>query len=69
MPVDPQLTLLWTMRGVMTWTAALLVWVVARAYTGHGSPELYWLAGLGAAVVGAVAAGATAPLRHQEQRP
>jgi hypothetical protein len=64
--VDPQLALLWTMRGVMTWVAALLVWVVARAYSGHGSPEVYWLAGLAAAVVGAVAAGATAPLRRQE---
>jgi hypothetical protein len=69
LPLDPQLGLLWAMRGVMTWVAALLVWTVARAYSGHGSPELYWLVGLGAAVVGAVATGVTAPLRHQVQRP
>jgi hypothetical protein len=68
LPVDPRLALLWAMRGVTTWTGALVVWVVARAYTGHGSPELYWLAGLAAAVVGAVAVGATAPLRRQERR-
>jgi hypothetical protein len=66
LPVDPQLGLLWTVRGAMTWFAALLVWVVARAYSGHGSPEAYWLVGLAAAVVGAVAAGVTAPLRRQE---
>ncbi len=69
LPVDPPLALLWAMRGVMTWTGALLVWVVARAYTGHGSPELYWLAGLATAVVGAVAVGVTAPLRQKEQHP
>lgn len=64
--LDPQLALLWVLRGVTTWLAALLVWVVDRAYSGHGSPQLYWLAGLGAAVLGAVVVGVTAPLRHQE---
>jgi hypothetical protein len=65
--VDPQLALLWAMRGAMTWTAALAVWAVARAYTGHGSPTLFWLAGLAAAVVGAVVAGVAAPLRSEER--
>jgi hypothetical protein len=66
--VDPVLALLWAIRGATTWTAALAVWVVARAYTGHGSPALFWLAGLSAALVGAVVAGLTAPLRGEGSR-
>jgi hypothetical protein len=66
--VDPALVLLWTMRGAMTWTAGLLVWAVARAYTGHGSPETYWLTGLGAALVAAVVAAVATPIRGKEAR-
>lgn len=68
LPVDSALALLWSGRAAMTWTAALVVWVVARTYTGHGSPALFWLTGLAAALLGAVAAGVTAPLRGQESR-
>lgn len=68
LPLDPRLGLLWLARGALAWLAALTVWVVARAYTGHGTPTLFWLAGLAAAVVAAVVAGATAPLREQEDR-
>lgn len=66
LPVDPSLGLLWFARGALSWLAALMVWVVARAYSGHGTPTLFWLSGLGAAVGAAVVAGVTAPLRGQE---
>ena len=66
--VDPALVVLWGMRAAMTWTAALAVWVVARAYSGHGSPELFWLAGLAAAGAGAVVGAVVAPLRDKESR-
>jgi hypothetical protein len=65
--VDPALALLWTMRGATTWTGALVVWAVARAYAGHGSPELFWLTGLAAALAGAVAAGLAAPMRTESR--
>jgi hypothetical protein len=58
LPVDPELALLWAIRGALTWVAALVVWIVARAYTGHGTPSLFWLTGLSAAVIAAVVAGA-----------
>ena len=41
--------------------------VVARAYSGHDTPALFWLAGLTAGVVGAVVAGAAAPLRDETE--
>jgi hypothetical protein len=66
--VDPALAVLWGMRAAMTWTAALAVWVVARAYSGHGSPELFWLAGLAAAAVAAVVGAVAAPIRAKESR-
>ncbi len=68
LPLDPGLGLLWLARGSLAWLAALVVWVVARAYTGHGTPTLFWLSGLAAAVLGAVVAGATTPLRGQDDR-
>ena len=68
LPVDPALALLWAARGALTRLAALAVWVVARTYTGHGTPALFWLSGLAAALVGAVAAGAVAPVRGQATR-
>jgi hypothetical protein len=58
LPVDPELALLWAIRGALTWVAALVVWIVARAYTGHGTPSLFWLTGLSAAVIAAVVGGA-----------
>jgi hypothetical protein len=68
LPVDPALALLWSVRAAMSWTAALAVWAVGRAYSGHGSPAAFWIAGLAAAVVGAVVAGVAAPLRAEEPR-
>jgi hypothetical protein len=68
LPVDPALALLWSMRAAMTWVAALAVWGVARAYAGHGSPTLFWLTGLAAAIVGAVLASVLTPLRGEDPR-
>jgi hypothetical protein len=65
MPADPALAVMWAARAVLIWTAALGVWAVARAYTGHGSPELFWLMGLAAALAGAVVAAVVAPLRRE----
>jgi hypothetical protein len=61
--VDPRLTGLWTARGASAWLAALVVWTVARAYTGHGTPALFWLTGLATAVGASVVAGVWLPAR------
>jgi hypothetical protein len=66
--VDPALALLWSMRAAMAWTGALAVWLVARAYAGHGSPELFWLVGLAAAAAGAVVGAVLAPIRGKDRR-
>jgi hypothetical protein len=68
LPVDPVLAVLWASRAAMTWTAALAVWAVARSYSGHGSPGLFWLSGLAAALIAAVVAGVAAPLRGEERQ-
>jgi hypothetical protein len=56
------------MRAATSWTAALAVWAVARAYGGPGSPETFWLSGLAAALVGAVVAAVATPIRGKESR-
>jgi hypothetical protein len=63
--IDPELALLWTARGLLAWVAAFVVWVVARTYAGHDVPAVFWLAGLAAAVVAAVVAGVTVPVRGE----
>ncbi|MGC4111199.1 MAG: hypothetical protein QM747_12405 [Nocardioides sp.] len=55
--VDRRLVLMWAGRGALSWLAALVVWVAARAYVGHATPALFWLTGLTAAVVGSVVVG------------
>jgi hypothetical protein len=65
LPVDPRLAMLWSARGSLVWLAALLVWGVARTYSGHGTPTLFWLGGLAAALVGSVAAGIAMPVRGE----
>lgn len=68
LPLDRGLGLLWLGRAAVAWLGALLVWAVGRSYTGHGTPELFWLGGLAAAVVAAVAAGASlAPRRESSE--
>jgi hypothetical protein len=69
MPVGADLLLLWVPRGALVWLAALVVWLTARAYTGHAIPSVFWLAGLTAALVGAVVAAVVVPTRDlQEDR-
>jgi hypothetical protein len=63
MPVDADLVLLWLPRGAAVWLAALVVWLTARAYTGHATPAAFWLVGLAAALVGAVVAAVVVPTR------
>jgi hypothetical protein len=63
MQVGPDLVVLWVPRGAVVWLAALVVWLTARAYTGHATPTLFWLAGLAAALVGAVVAAVVVPTR------
>jgi hypothetical protein len=64
MSVGRDLVLLWVPRGAAVWLAALVVWLTARAYTGHATPTLFWLAGLAAALVGAVVAAVVVPTRE-----
>ena len=68
LPVAPEVALLWTGRAVLVWVAALIVWGVARTYAGHGTPTVFWLTGLAAALAGAVVAGLAIPIRGQGVR-
>ena len=63
MEVGADLVVLWVPRAALVWLAALVVWLTARAYTGHATPTLFWLAGLAAALVGAVVAAVVVPTR------
>lgn len=63
LPVEPRLAVLWASRALLAWVASLVVWGVARTYSGHGTPALFWLSGLAATLVGAVLVGAAAPVR------
>ena len=63
MEVGADLVMLWVPRAAAVWLAALVVWLTARAYTGHATPTLFWLAGLAAALVGAVVAAVVIPTR------
>ncbi len=69
MPVGADLVLLWVPRGAVAWLAALVVWLTARAYAGHATPAVFWLAGLAAALVGAVVAAVVAPTRDIRDEP
>jgi len=59
----PSLVTRWAGRGVLVWTAALLVWLVADAFSGRPTPTTFWLAGLAAALVGAVTVAVVVPGR------
>jgi hypothetical protein len=63
MRVGADLVVLWVPRTAVVWLAALVVWLTARAYTGHVTPTLFLLTGLAAAVVGAVVAAVVIPTR------
>jgi hypothetical protein len=63
MPVGSDLVRLWLPRGAAVWLAALVVWLTARVYAGHGTPGVFWLVGLTAALVGALVAAVLVPTR------
>jgi hypothetical protein len=60
--LDARVVATWARRTAMVWPAALMIWLVADAYTGRASPTSFWLLGLGAALVGALAAAWMIPL-------
>jgi len=66
MSVGVDLLVLWVPRAVAVWSAALVVWLTARTYTGHATPTAFWLAGLAAALVGAVVAAVVVPTRSED---
>jgi hypothetical protein len=59
----PSLVTRWAVRGLLVWPAALVVWLVADAFSGRPTPTTFWLAGLAAALVGAVVAALVVPGR------
>jgi hypothetical protein len=70
MPIAPSLARVWVVRAVLVWLAAPVVWLVARAYADRDTPTSFWLAGLAAALVGAVVAAVavTAPRGAESDR-
>jgi hypothetical protein len=63
MSIPVGVVLLWVRRGFLVWLVAPVVWVVARVYADHAVPTTYWLAGLAAALAGAVVAALVVPAR------
>jgi len=61
--ISPRLVAMWAVRASAVWVVALAIWVVAAAYIGRAAPAYFWLLGLGAALVGAIAAALRAPVR------
>jgi len=66
MPIPADLVMAWATRGFLVWLAAPVVWFVARVYADRGTPTTFWLAGLAAALVGAVVAALVVPARAAE---
>jgi hypothetical protein len=61
--VDSRVVVRWAVRGLLVWPAALVVWLVADAFSSRPTPTTFWLAGLAAALVAAVVAGLALPVR------
>lgn len=66
MPIPREVLTGWLVRGVLVWVAAPLVWLVARVYADRATPTTFWLAGLAAALAGAVVAAVVVPTRGEE---
>ncbi len=64
----PRLLATWTLRAAAAWVVALAIWVVADTYSGHATPASFWLLGLTAALIGAVAATIRAPVGGARRR-
>jgi hypothetical protein len=65
--LDRAVVLRWAVRSLLVWPAALVVWLVADAFSGRPTPTTFWLAGLAAALVAAVAAGLVLPARSDDR--
>ena len=65
--IAPRLVAIWAVRAAAAWLVALVVWVVADAYSGHATPASFWLLGLAAALVSAVVAALRVPVRGPRQ--
>jgi len=63
MSVPGFLVRVWVMRGFLVWLTAPAIWLVARAYADRATPTSFWLAGLAAALAGAVVAALAVPER------
>jgi hypothetical protein len=63
MPVPGLLVRVWVMRGFLVWLTAPAIWLVARVYADRATPTSFWLAGLAAALAGAVVAALAVPER------
>src|SRR4051794_11314882 len=61
MEIPGDLAVVWAVRGCLVWLSAPVVWFVARVYADRGVPTSFWLAGLAAALVGAVVAALVVP--------
>ena len=66
MSIPADLAVVWAVRGFLVWLAAPVIWFVARVYADHGIPTSFWLAGLAAALVGALVAATVVPARGGE---
>ena len=53
--------------AALVWLAALVVWLAAPRLRGQPTPTTFWLAGLAAALVGAVVAAVVLPARSDER--
>lgn len=67
MAVSGDLVRVWVVRGFLVWLAAPAIWLVALVYADRATPTSFWLAGLGAALVGAVVAAIAVPQRGEER--
>jgi hypothetical protein len=67
MPLSSSLVRVWVVRGILIWLAAPAIWLVARAYADRATPTSFWLAGLAAALGGAVVAALTVRERQPER--
>jgi hypothetical protein len=61
--IAPRMLATWALRATTAWMVALVVWLVADAYSGQPTPAPFWLLGLTAALVGAVVAALWQPVR------
>ena len=65
--IAPRLVVTWARRAATAWVVALVIWLVAYAYSGEATPDSFWLLGLAAALVGAVVASLWAPVRESRR--